>query len=678
MPEAEDVIVDAARHATVFARALWRRHRPPDAREALALSDVASRLDLLISAMFGVSLRLRVAQPPAPATLLGKLFNRHLAPAVRRAVPATDGVSIWLPRDAGPRSVPDALRYFRCMALTQAARAQRGSPAIALGIGDPLLRSVFLLLEAHAVDWELAQSLPGLAPELAAQRAEALSARPPLAQFAVQRLALERFARRLLSLRGTALIPELGGVGTPAATRAAADDLARGLAASTAALDRARAGLLYLDDWTGELRFAAPALPLVAAEREDSAAASDLARTQRSARLTRSPQVRAAGEDEDDSHPGAWMIQTSQPHEHAEDPLGLQRPTDRDEQAPADGYAESVSDLAQARLVRTAGKAKEVLLSEDGMDPLSRESTVAAGATTTALTYPEWDFRTQSYRDPGAYVRLLPSQPGPQAWVDSTLREHAALIEHIRRRFQLLRARRTRLRRQDDGDELDLDAYIEMHADLRTGRPTRQAIYQTQRAARRDAAIVILIDVSGSTDSWVSERRRVIDVEKESLILVCSALNELNDPFGLLAFSGESAHAVTLRTLKGFDEPYGMEVARRIAGLEPEAYTRTGAALRHASTLLLRQPARHRLLLLLSDGKPNDVDDYEGRYGVEDTRQAVVEARLQGIHPFCLTVDRQAASYLPRIFGAGNYVLLPRPGLLPSALLGWLKQLMER
>jgi nitric oxide reductase NorD protein len=153
-------------------------------------------------------------------------------------------------------------------------------------------------------------------------------------------------------------------------------------------------------------------------------------------------------------------------------------------------------------------------------------------------------------------------------------------------------------------------------------------------------------------------------------------LGELTDPFSVLSFSGESAAAVTLRTLKSFDEAYGATVASRIAALEPEAYTRAGAALRHASTLLMRQPVRQRLLLLLSDGKPNDIDQYEGRYGIEDMRQAVIEAKLQGIHPFCLTVDRQAASYLPRIFGAGHYALLPKPELLPTALLEWLKQLI--
>ena len=119
---------------------------------------------------------------------------------------------------------------------------------------------------------------------------------------------------------------------------------------------------------------------------------------------------------------------------------------------------------------------------------------------------------------------------------------------------------------------------------------------------------------------------------------------------------------------QALDEQYTNGTARRIAALQPEQYTRAGAAIRHASTTLLREPAAHRLLLLLSDGKPNDIDRYEGRYGVEDTRQAVTEARLQGVFPFCLTVDRHAANYLPAVFGARQYALLQKPELLPIVL----------
>jgi nitric oxide reductase NorD protein len=241
----------------------------------------------------------------------------------------------------------------------------------------------------------------------------------------------------------------------------------------------------------------------------------------------------------------------------------------------------------------------------------------------------------------------------------------------------MLRAEPVRLRRQLDGDEVDLPAYVEAHADYRAGLPMTQALYQTERRARRSMAIMLLIDTSGSTDAWIGADRRIIDVEREALLLVCIALEGLGEPYAILAFSGEGPGRVDVRSIKQFDEPFNNLIARRIASLEPERYTRAGAALRHASTLLLAKAASHRLLLLLSDGKPNDVDIYEGRYGMVDTRQAVHEARMQGIWPFCLTVDRQASNYLPALFGPRQYGLLPQPERLPTVLLDWMKRLVS-
>jgi nitric oxide reductase NorD protein len=163
----------------------------------------------------------------------------------------------------------------------------------------------------------------------------------------------------------------------------------------------------------------------------------------------------------------------------------------------------------------------------------------------------------------------------------------------------------------------------------------------TLRPARRDLVLALLVDVSASTDGWIAGGRRIVDVEKESLIVLLEALDALGDCHAALAFSGEGARGVRVSTVKDFAEAVGADVRRRVAALEPDGYTRT-AAIRHASALLARQPARHRLLLLLTDGKPNDVDQYPGRYGIQDTRQAVAEARLEGLVPFCLTVDREA------------------------------------
>jgi nitric oxide reductase NorD protein len=190
-------------------------------------------------------------------------------------------------------------------------------------------------------------------------------------------------------------------------------------------------------------------------------------------------------------------------------------------------------------------------------------------------------------------------------------------------------------------------------------------------------ALLLLVDVSGSTDAWVGAGCRVVDVAREALLCVCIALASLGEPFAVQSFSGEGPHGVRVRELKRFGEHYRPAVALRIAGLAPEGYTRTGAALRHAAAALREVPAERRLLLLLSDGKPNDVDVYEGPYGAEDTRRAVLEARLAGIAPFCLAIDRHEALQLPRLFGRGRYALLPRTELLPALLLTWIHRLVH-
>jgi nitric oxide reductase NorD protein len=379
------------------------------------------------------------------------------------------------------------------------------------------------------------------------------------------------------------------------------------------------------------------------------------ATTQRSHRLPRTPKSRAAKEEEDDAKQGVWMVQTATPHEQVEDPVGMQRPTDRETDVAGEELADALSELPEARLVAAPGRTREVFLSEDELPRSGARdacSTSTAGGTT--LRFPEWDFRVSSYRPDHATVRLIEPELGPQDWVDRTAQRHRATIDQVRRRFETLRAERGRRFRLLDGDDVDIEAFVEAQADYRSGRPLSQALYQSHVRLRRDVAVFLLVDISGSTDSWVSENRRVVDVEREALLLVCRAVKALAAPFAVGAFSGEGPANVTMRLLKSYEAGFSNE-----------------------TSVLMTQPARHRLLVMLSDGKPNDVDEYEGRYGVEDMRQAAVEAKLQGVNLFCLTVDRQAARYLPAVFGPRQYALLTRPELLPVAMLDWLQRLLR-
>ena len=679
MAEAEDVITDAALHATKFVQGLWRRHRAHAvARPNLALADVAQRLDLLIMAVFGHACPLRVAQVPARATFLERSFQRQNRPRGQGAIPATDGAQIWLPAETGLTDAVLALERFRTVALQQAMRVARDSAAGAGSDATPLVRDLYLLIEAHAADADLAHLLPGMRAPLQALRAAALSARPALSQFATRRHLLEVWVRQLMaapvSVRGTDALYSP----SPVRSRHLARDIASNLQVDALKAGRPSTQTLFKDWWTGELLVhgAVTELPAGSDEERDNASGPASPDATRSARLARQPKVREATDEEDDTRQGAWMIQASAPHEVAEDPFGLQRPTDRDTQTAADEFAESLAELEQARLVWTPGRPKEVLLSDDPPEARTKNGGGEGSGGSERIRYPEWDHRIQAYNEHGAIVRLLPAADGPQQWVDNTLAEHRSMLDAIRRRFEMLRGQRTPLRRQLDGDDLDLEACIDARADLLAGHPMAQAIYRSQKRTKRDMAILLLIDVSGSTDGWVSSGRRVIDVEREALLLVCIALGAMGEPYAVQAFSGHGPRSVSVRTLKRFDEPYGNQVATRIAALEPDEYTRAGAAIRHASATLMREPAAQRLLLVLSDGKPNDVDVYEGRYGVEDMRRAVIEAKLQGIAPFCLTVDRYAASYLPGVFGANQYALLAKPSMLPTALLDWMQRLV--
>jgi nitric oxide reductase NorD protein len=234
------------------------------------------------------------------------------------------------------------------------------------------------------------------------------------------------------------------------------------------------------------------------------------------------------------------------------------------------------------------------------------------------------------------------------------------------------------LNRQLAGDELDIAAWVDAVVDRHTGDAPDDRLYREARPARRGLAISLLVDVSGSTETRVADGLRIVDLEKIALLLASEALDALGDSFAVHTFAGKTADDVRVSRIKDFTEHNGDRIRRRIAGIEPGGFTRLGAAVRFASRHLARRSAGHRLLLILSDGRPNDVDRYQGPHGVEDARQAILEARASGIFPFCLTVDADASEYLPRIFGRAGHRLVQRPSQLPSALLAVVSALVRR
>ena len=386
--------------------------------------------------------------------------------------------------------------------------------------------------------------------------------------------------------------------------------------------------------------------------------------------------MRESADDEDDRQPGTWVIRADEPQESVEDPFGLQRPADHDEDADPEGLGDSLSELPEARAVRTPGRPREVLRSGDELERAA-DSGAAVIPAGSGISYPEWDWRARCYREPGAIVRERSAVKGDAAWVSSARARHARLVRRVRARFERLRPRPVRLDRQPDGSDLDLAACVTAAADARAGTAVDGRLYVDRRPARRELAVALLVDTSASTDAWVSADRRIVDVEKEALLVVCEALDALGDRYAIFAFSGEGPEDVSVLSVKGFGERTSLAVHRRIAALDSDRYTRLGAPIRHVTAGLANERASRRLLLVLSDGKPNDVDLYEGRYGVEDARQAVREAHAQGISVFCLTVDREAPRYAGRVFGPARFAVLNRAEQLPVVLIDVLRQLVR-
>ena len=294
------------------------------------------------------------------------------------------------------------------------------------------------------------------------------------------------------------------------------------------------------------------------------------------------------------------------------------------------------------------------------------------------LTYPEWHYRKRRYLPDHCAVYAedapeTPPQGGPGWQPDEETRRR---IRKIQRQFEALRPRRELLRRQMDGDELDVDALVDSMAEQAAGGHGSENVYMRWQEQGRDLAMATLVDVSLSTDAWI-EDRRVLDVEKEALLVLAHGVQACGDEHAIYTFTSRRRQRVDVKRIKDFDEPVSTRTEHRVGALEPGLYTRMGAAIRHVSEELARRDNRHRLLLVLTDGKPNDTDHYEGRFAIEDTAQAVREARRRGLSVFGVTVDAEARQYFPAIFGRGGYSIVARPAGLANALPLLYRQLIQ-
>jgi len=303
----------------------------------------------------------------------------------------------------------------------------------------------------------------------------------------------------------------------------------------------------------------------------------------------------------------------------------------------------------------------------------------AAGqrANDRSYDYDEWDGGIRDYRQGWCRVRerLLPTS---KTHVGSELRmKLGPSTRLLRRYFESLRPSDFRRRYgQMDGDDIDLNAAIQRRIELQAGAEPSDALYLHRQKRHRSVAAAFLVDLSGSTgrhlelaqqQPYSPGARRIIDIEREGLVLLGEALEAIGDQYGVYGYSGQGRKAVDLWVLKDFEEARPGQLFERIGGLEPLQQNRDGAAIRHVTRKLLQCDARIRLLVVLSDGRPLD-DQYAGEYALEDTKMALREARQQGIDAFCITVDREADGYLRRMYGDVQFVVIDRAEALPQRL----------
>ena len=281
--------------------------------------------------------------------------------------------------------------------------------------------------------------------------------------------------------------------------------------------------------------------------------------------------------------------------------------------------------------------------------------------TAGVFRYDEWDYKRQHHRKGWCQLREYPIQRVDPDFHRATLAKYGGLVKSIRRTFEVLRGEDRLLRRQPQGEDVDIDALVEAHADHRAGLEMTDRLFIRQSRDDRNIAVCFMVDMSGSTQGWINL------AEREALILLAEALETLGDRFAIYGFSGWTRNRCEVFAVKRFDQPYDAAARGRIGGIEAHDYTRMGAPIRHLSKLLAEQEARTRLLITLSDGKPDDYDpQYRGQYGIEDTRQALFEARLAGIHPFCITIDEEGPEYLPHMYGAANFTVVADIARLPA------------
>lgn len=595
--------------------------------EVVELESVRRRLEAFLHAINDKRIPLVVTDPAEPISWWRRYVVRR-KPGVRasRAFAANDGTRIWLPRVVSGLPDVDAATVYRLLALMQVEFVTRGASAEMQHFRSAFERDLFTVYEAAAAEHTIALTHPGLAGAI---------------------LSLRRRAARHQSIW-------FGG--------------------ATALFERLRDEVLATDprDWPRSLP---RGLDSVGARSW----ATGVAGSFNSRLYYPSRRVWHWGTILDPARTRARDASGMPQMGMVFLPIGQspqQAAPMRGEALAQSGDAGTAGDTSDAGSASVADDSQSGTATDAWNQPSRDIPGLGSDAVFTAR-YHEWDHTLAHFERDRVSVFESVVRAGDSQWAIDTARANRGLIRRVEREFQTLGAHRQRLRRRQSGDELDIRACVDLRVAVRSRRMPDERVYRQMRPPRGGVALAILADVSGSAEATLVPGVRIIDIERVALLVATHALEATGDRHALLAFSSIGAPRVAVRTAKSFDERGGPAVGARIAALEAVGNTRLGAAIRHASTVLLRERAARHLLLVISDGLPNDTDGYVDDYGIEDARMAVLEARARGVMPHCLTLSAEE-HYALRIFGSAAQVLVRKPEHLPAAMLDVLGRLLRR
>lgn len=328
-------------------------------------------------------------------------------------------------------------------------------------------------------------------------------------------------------------------------------------------------------------------------------------------------------------------------------------------------HQEALEELNMKFTVRVDDTAHSVYQA-DFIENTSISESAEVDAKGFHLTYDEWDSSKRIYKQNFCKVYPKLQQKTDPNYYRNTITKNASTLLGLRKMLTNVNNKMQQQKRQTQGDEFDIDAITDLYVDVYSQRTPSEKIYISNRKKEKDLSILILLDISLSSDGYTAGNR-VIDVEKEVSILFGEILNEFNIDFSIDSFYSKTRNFSTYLTVKDFDENWNI-AKHKIGAVEPNGYTRIGAALRHAGARLDKRNTKNKWVIVISDGKPNDYDKYEGKYGINDVKQALRELNARNINSYALAIEAEAKYYLPQMFGQNHYQILTTPVELLQSL----------